>query len=131
MINVNFYNLLAVIIGAAFGATSRWIFSMLFNPLSSILPLGTLFCNILGCYLIGFLGMYFSQNVQISENYRLLLITGLLGSLTTFSTFSYEVFQFLHFGFYLRAMLLMFVHLFGGIIACFVGVFAYKALFMQ
>lgn len=129
--NISFYNLLSVIVGAAFGASLRWVFTMLFNPVSSSLPFGTLFCNVLGCYLIGFLGMFFSQNFQLPEHYRLLFITGFLGSLTTFSTFSYEVFQFLHLGFYLRALALMCLHLFGGIIACFVGVFSYNFLFMK
>ena len=82
---------IAVGIGAAFGAWLRWGLGLLLNPLFPTLPLGTLCANLLGGYLIGItigiISLYESMPVEV----RLLVITGFLGGLTTFSTFSAEV----------------------------------------
>ena len=79
--------LLAVGTGAALGACGRWALSYVFNNRIALLPLGTLLCNLLGGLLIGALTAWFSTHLQVSPMWRLFLVTGLLGGLTTFSTF--------------------------------------------
>ncbi|MBU3737285.1 MAG: fluoride efflux transporter CrcB [Methylobacterium sp.] len=81
---------LAVGLGAAVGAWLRWGLGLLLNPLIPSLPLGTLVANLAGGYLIGIaLGM-FSHFASLPAEVRLLVVTGFLGGLTTFSTFSAE-----------------------------------------
>lgn len=84
------YGIFAVGAGAAVGAWLRWGFGILFNPVFPTLPLGTLLANLLGGYLIGLAMAYFAQHAGLSPEVRLLVITGFLGGLTTFSTFSAE-----------------------------------------
>lgn len=81
---------LAVGLGAAVGAWLRWGLGLLLNPLIPSLPMGTLVANLAGGYLIGIaLGM-FSHFASLPAEVRLLVVTGFLGGLTTFSTFSAE-----------------------------------------
>ena len=82
---------LAVFVGAGFGALLRWAFSLAFNPVFPTLPLGTLASNIVGGFLIGVATSFFMHNTSLAPEWRLLAITGFLGGLTTFSTFSAEV----------------------------------------
>jgi CrcB protein len=83
---------LAVGMGAAIGAWLRWGLSLWLNPIYSNIPLGTLAANLGGGYLIGLAVAFFAQHPGLSPEWRLLLITGFLGGLTTFSTFSAEIF---------------------------------------
>jgi len=83
---------MAVGIGAAVGAWLRWGLSLWLNPFYPAIPLGTLVANLGGGYLIGLAVAFFAQHPGLSPEWRLLLITGFLGGLTTFSTFSAEVF---------------------------------------
>lgn len=89
---------LAIGLGAAIGACLRgWLAR--FNPLHSWIPLGTLSANVLGGLLIGLALVWFERmGSGLSDNVRLFVITGFLGGLTTFSTFSAEVFTFIHNG---------------------------------
>src|SRR5574340_977696 len=84
------YGIFAVGAGAAMGAWLRWGLGILFNPVFPTLPMGTLLANLLGGYLIGLAMAYFAQHTGLSPEVRLLVITGFLGGLTTFSTFSAE-----------------------------------------
>ena len=77
-------------IGAALGALLRWRLGILLNPVFPTLPLGTLCANLLGGLLIGLAMEYTALNASISPAMRLAAITGFLGGLTTFSTFSAE-----------------------------------------
>ncbi|GAA4407369.1 putative fluoride ion transporter CrcB [Advenella faeciporci] len=86
-------NFLAVATGAAFGAILRWLLGLALNQESW--PWGTLLANCLGGLFIGMLIGFFSLNEHIPLWVRLLLVTGFLGGLTTFSTFSAETLQFL------------------------------------
>jgi CrcB protein len=81
---------LAVGIGAMLGAWIRWILGIAFNAVLPNLPLGTLAANLAGGYLIGIAVEFFAQNGQLPVEWRLLVITGFLGGLTTFSSFSAE-----------------------------------------
>lgn len=87
---MTWYGLLAVGAGAAVGAWLRWWFGILFNPLFPTLPLGTLAANLVGGYLMGLAMAFFAEHAALPPEARLLLATGFLGGLTTFSTFSAE-----------------------------------------
>jgi CrcB protein len=69
----------------------RWWFGLRLNPLFPTVPLGTLAANLIGGYLVGVAVAFFAQNESLSPEWRLLAITGFLGGLTTFSTYSAEV----------------------------------------
>lgn len=81
---------LAVGLGAAFGAWARWSLSIWLNASENPLPLGTLVSNIGGGLLIGFALAWFARHPEIDAVWRLAIVTGFLGALTTFSTFSAE-----------------------------------------
>ncbi|PXX46641.1 fluoride efflux transporter CrcB [Undibacterium pigrum] len=119
---------LAVGIGAALGAWLRWALGLWFNNTVPTLPLGTLIANLGGAYVIGFSVAFFSAYPHLSPEWRLFLITGFLGGLTTFSTFSAEAMSLLHRGDYGWALLHSGTHLLGSIACCFAGFATYKAL---
>ncbi|HEY8906087.1 MAG TPA: fluoride efflux transporter CrcB, partial [Rhodoferax sp.] len=81
----------AIAVGAALGALLRWRLGLKLNSLFSSLPPGTLFANLIGGFVIGLAVAYFAQSPNIASEWRLLIITGFCGGLTTFSTFSAEV----------------------------------------
>ena len=113
--------------GAAAGATLRWLLGLMFNPLFSALSFGTLIANYLGCFVIGLLLALFWQYPQIGQGWKLFLVTGLLGSLTTFSSFSAEVIENLFNEKWLNAINLISLHLFGSLLCTLLGVLLYKA----
>ena len=80
----------AVGVGAMLGAWARWGLGMLLNPVFPTLPLGTLAANLVGGYLMGLALGFMTHFEALSPELRLLVTTGFLGSLTTFSTFSAE-----------------------------------------
>ena len=82
---------LAIAAGATMGAWARWDFGVWLNPLNANLPIGTLTANLLGGYGIGLAIAWFAKHPGLLPEWRLLVITGFLGGLTTFSTFSAEV----------------------------------------
>lgn len=82
---------LAVGVGAAVGAWLRWWLGLSLNPFFEAIPLGTLAANLIGAYVIGAAIALFAQAASISPEWRLLIITGFCGGLTTFSTFSAEI----------------------------------------
>jgi CrcB protein len=86
-----FYSILAISIGAALGALLRWFFGLMLNSVFETMPLGTLTANLVGGYLIGVAVAFFGIHTELSPEWKLLVITGFLGGLTTFSTFSAEV----------------------------------------
>jgi CrcB protein len=81
----------AVGTGAALGAWLRWFLGVRFNPVFPTLPLGTLAANLLGGFLVGVAVAYFDRHPHLPAEARLMVITGFMGGLTTFSTFSSEV----------------------------------------
>lgn len=84
-------SILAICVGASFGAVLRWLLASWLNSLLPSLPPGTLVANLLGGYLIGIAVAFFASHPSLSPQWRLLVVTGFLGGLTTFSTFSAEV----------------------------------------
>ncbi|MFZ6755823.1 fluoride efflux transporter CrcB [Undibacterium sp. Ji50W] len=121
---------LAVGLGAAFGAWLRWVLGLWLNTTYPLLPLGTLIANLGGGYVIGFCVAFFSAYPQLSPEWRLFLVTGFLGGLTTFSTFSAEAMSLLHRGDYGWALMHSGAHLIGSIVCCFAGFATYRALFV-
>ncbi len=108
-------SLLAVFVGAGLGACLRWWLSLHLNPVVPNLPFGTLAANLLGGYLVGFAVVAFSVKTQLPPEYRLLAITGFLGGLTTFSTYSAEVVGLLERGQFGWGLLTAGVHLGGSL----------------
>ncbi len=100
---MNWQILLAVGTGGFFGAVSRFIFSgWIQRIMGSSFPYGTLTVNVLGSFLIGFLLLYFEQSIAPQQ--KALMMTGFLGALTTFSTFSLETVMMLQQNLYLKAL---------------------------
>ncbi|QEZ46972.1 fluoride efflux transporter CrcB [Cupriavidus oxalaticus] len=118
----------AVGVGAAAGAWLRWGFSVLWNALNPALPYGTLAANLLGGYLIGLAVGFFDTHAGLPPEWRLLAITGFLGGLTTFSTFSSEVVANLLAGDYGWAGMHLLLHLGGSLLLTAVGLWTYRVL---
>ena len=115
-------NFLAVGLGAAFGAWARWLLGLALNPLFIALPLGTLAANLLGGYLIGLAVALFAGHPGLAPEWRLLIITGFLGGLTTFSTFSAEVTVLLQQGRLLWAGAAISAHVAGSLFMTMLGI---------
>ncbi len=122
------YAVAAVGIGAAFGAWLRWWLGMALNPVFPTVPLGTLAANLVGGYLIGIAVEYFAESVAIPAEARLFIITGFLGGLTTFSTFSAEALTLLLRMQFFWALAMITAHLAGSLIMTLLGILTVRAL---
>jgi CrcB protein len=122
------YALLAVGIGAAFGAWLRWGLGLWLDPALPTLPLGTLAANLVGGYLIGLAIAFFAQQPTLPPEWRLLIITGFLGGLTTFSTFSAETVTLLLRGQYAWGAGIIAAHLGGSLLMTVLGIQTFKWL---
>jgi CrcB protein len=112
---------IAICTGACLGALARWQLSVHFNMLGW-LPWGTLCANLIGGYLVGVCVAVFQQMPELDPLWRLLLVTGFLGALTTFSSFSSEVVQMLLNARYATALLTAGLHLFGSLALTLAGI---------
>lgn len=110
----------AICIGACLGALGRWGLTLWLNP-AGLLPWGTLAANLIGGYLVGVFVALFQTVPQIDPLWRLAVITGFLGALTTFSSFSAEVVQMLQQQRYLLAFGTAGLHLFGSLLLTIAG----------
>ena len=118
---LTFTNFAAIAGGASLGAWSRWLLGLALNPLFPRLPLGTLAANLIGGYLIGCAVAIFHVHTDLDPAIKLLVITGFLGGLTTFSTYSAEVVERLLAGQIGWALLLASTHLLGSLLATYLG----------
>lgn len=113
--------ILSISLGAALGAILRWLLSVSLNLLFPALPPGTLLANLLGAYLIGVALAVFAANPQLAPEWRLLVVTGFLGGLTTFSTFSAEAVALLQQGRWVWSLAHMASHLAGSLLMTALG----------
>lgn len=110
-------------VGAAVGAWSRWLLGIWLNLLFPLIPLGTLVANLVGGYSMGLVMGLIAMGANITPEMRLLVMTGFLGGLTTFSTFSGESVTLLTRGEYGWASLHILGHLLGALIMTALGLF--------
>ncbi|HEU0200180.1 MAG TPA: fluoride efflux transporter CrcB [Burkholderiaceae bacterium] len=120
--------LAAVGIGAVFGAWLRWTFGIWLNPLWPEVPMGTLVANLVGGCIIGMAIEFFAAYPGLAPEWRLALITGFLGALTTFSTYSAESVTLLLRGQYAWALGHAALHLGGSIVMTIVGMAMFRWL---
>jgi fluoride exporter len=119
---------LAVCLGASLGALARWQLALWLNSPGSWLPAGTLAANLAGGALVGLALAVVEAHPQIDPVWRLALITGFLGALTTFSTFSAETVLLLQQGRVLPALALSFLHLAGSLLLTWAGLVVGRAV---
>ncbi|MDL2336472.1 MAG: fluoride efflux transporter CrcB [Pseudomonadota bacterium] len=112
---------LAVVLGGALGCVSRWLLGNALNLLFPAVPPGTLAANLIGAYLVGISIAYFGAHPELPPQWRLLVITGFLGGLTTFSSFSGEVVILLRQDRLAMACAAMALHLGGSLLLTFAG----------
>jgi CrcB protein len=112
---------LAICVGASLGALARWQLGLWLSVPGSLIPWGTLAANWVGGYLVGVAVGVFQTLPHLDPAWRLLLITGFLGGLTTFSAFSAEVVQFITEDRLAMALLTAGLHLAGSLLLTFLG----------
>lgn len=116
------YSIISICAGASIGALLRWYLAGRFNPFHPYLPPGTLAANLIGGYLIGVAVAVFASLPELSPQWRLFVVTGFLGGLTTFSTFSAEVVTQLQQGRPGWALATAFLHLAGSLALTALGI---------
>jgi CrcB protein len=121
--------LLAVGSGAAIGAWLRWGLGAMLNPIFPTLPLGTLAANLAGGLLMGIAMETLTRHAVLSPEMRLMVTTGFLGGLTTFSTFSAEIVTLLLRREFLWGSLAIAIHVVGSLMLTIVGILVARALF--
>jgi CrcB protein len=121
-------SILAIACGAALGALLRWFLGLKLNSFFPAIPPGTLAANLIGGYIIGLAIAYFAWAPSVAPEWRLLIVTGFCGGLTTFSTFSAEVVTLLQQGLLLMALGAVGVHVGGSLFATFAGIVTWQLL---
>ena len=112
----------AISFGSAAGALLRWQLGSRLNSFFPAIPPGTLAANIIGGYIVGLAIAYFAQANDIAPEWRLLIITGFCGGLTTFSTFSAEIATLLQQGRPTWALAAVAGHVLGSVLMTFAGI---------
>ncbi len=122
---MSYITIIAVASGGAIGATLRLLINGIVNKhIVHILPFGTLTVNLIGSLMIGMLFAYFHQNTSFPPHLKTFLVTGILGALTTYSTFAIESFFLLEAGKYTAAFANMALNVFGTIVLAGIGYFS-------
>ncbi len=124
-------SMLAVFGGAGIGALLRWGLGSWLNPVFPTVPRGTLAANLGGGLLVGLASAFFAHHGGVAPEWRLLLITGFLGGLTTFSTFSVEVVTLIGRHEYGWALGAASAHLAGSLVLTGIGILVANALFVR
>ena len=119
---------LAIFFGAGIGALLRAGFNLLTVSAGSVIPLGTLLANMVGGYLVGIAVAFFGSNPNVSPEWKLFVITGFLGGLTTFSSFSAEVVSLMQRGEFTWAIGTALLHLVGSLALTFLGILTFQSL---
>lgn len=114
-------SILAVSAGGAIGCVARWIVGAKLNSVLPSIPLGTLLANLAGCYMIGLAIAYLGARPELAPEWRLFIVTGFLGGLTTFSSLSAEVAVALQAGRLAAAFGELALHVGGGLLLVFLG----------
>ncbi len=114
--------ILAIAVGSVLGGLLRWGLSLKLNSLLPALPPGTLASNLIAGYLVGLAVAFFAQAPTLSPEWRLLIITGFCGGLSTFSTFSAEIVSLLQRELYVWAMGAIAVHVAGSVAMTLAGI---------
>jgi crcB protein len=122
------YSVVAICFGAIIGAIMRWLIGLYLNPIFPLIPLGTLMVNLVGGYLVGFAISFFASFPNLDPAWRLLVMTGFLGALTTFSTFSAEVSSLLQQGRLFYAGGVVVLHVGGSLVLTFLGMASFALL---
>lgn len=115
-------SIFAIALGAALGALLRWLLGLKLNALFPTIPPGTLAANLIGGYVIGLAIAFFAALPGLAPEWRLLVITGFCGGLTTFSTFSAEIVTLLQQGRVSWVLASVAVHVLGSLAATFAGI---------
>lgn len=115
-------SVVVICIGASLGALLRWWLGLRLNGLFPAIPPGTLAANLVGGYIVGVAIAFFATYSALPPEWRLLVITGFCGGLTTFSTFSAEIASLLQQGDTMRAMGAAALHLGGSVLMTFAGI---------
>jgi fluoride exporter len=115
-------SLIAIFIGAGLGALLRWWLGLTLNNYFPRIPPGTLAANLIGGYIIGVAVAFFATYSELAPEWRLFIITGFCGGLTTFSTFSSEIVALLQQGQSLDACGAAALHLAGSVLMTFAGI---------
>ena len=118
----------AVGVGAAIGAWLRWGLSEWLNPRLVHFPMGTFVANAVGGFLVGLAVAYFARHAELSPAWRLFAVTGFLGGLTTFSTFSAEVIVLIERNEAIWALGLTAAHLCASLLLTALGIWVYRAM---
>jgi fluoride exporter len=121
-------SIVAIFFGAGLGALLRAWFNVLAESFSSTIPAGTLIANLLGAYLVGIALAYYMDQPTISPQWRLFIITGFLGGLTTFSSFSADVVMLMQRDQLMLALGLALMHVCGSLLLTFLGIWTIHAL---
>ena len=114
-------SLIAIMVGGGVGSALRWGISQRWNALFPLLPPGTLVANIIAGFIIGFATVFFTRLTSFSPAVKLMVTTGLCGGLSTFSTFSEEVFSHLQNEDYIWAGTEIAVHVLFSLLAVYTG----------
>jgi len=128
---MNNWAVISVFGGAGLGALLRWRLGLWLNPVFPTVPLGTVAANLIGGFLVGIFSAYFTRNASLPPEFRLLVITGFLGGLTTFSTFSAEVVTLIGEGELAWALAAASLHLFGSLLLTAAGIYVINALVLR
>ena len=116
------FKFIAIFLGGGLGTTARYLTGLGCSRLCSSFPLGTLSVNIIGSFIMGLGFLLFMEKISVPNEFKLFLTVGFCGGLTTFSTFSLDVWNMFFAGEFLKALIYILLSLFLSLGALFAGV---------